>query len=234
MFSNKKTIPVIVAAALMSTHGAIPGAMANGPEQGKSKDGAEAEHMRGDKRGDADRNTQAAEEKSENYGDKAQSALAEAWLDGKLDTTLLLMDEVDSFSIDSKVENGIAYLSGSVDSDIERDLAEEIALSVDGVESVENELEVKQDDEGKSDAPGADERFRNAVKSAALTARIKSELLFNSNVSGLSIDIDSHKDNVTLNGSVDSELSKELAGKIAQNAAGEREVTNNLSIAADS
>lgn len=172
-----------------------------------------------------------SEESMQQYGEETQSAIRDAWLDGKLETALLFNEHLNSFNIDTEVRNGVAYLSGAVESDIDRDLAGEIAESIDGVTKVENKLMIdKSRASAENDNDKADDRkgFKQAVSNATLTARIKSELLLNQNTAGLSIDVDSNDNNVTLSGEVKSEQEKELAEKIADNTNGEGTVDNRL------
>ena len=50
------------------------------------------------------------------------------------------------FEIEADVQEGEALLHGEVDSEIERDLAEELAAGIDGIEVVKNQLEVRPAD----------------------------------------------------------------------------------------
>ena len=173
----------------------------------------------------------------EQRADRAEGAVKDAWLDGKLETALLFNEHLNSFDIDTDVKNGVAYLNGAVESDIDRDLAGEIAQSIDGVSDVENKLEIdrskaaaSREDKESKDRQG----FKQAVSNATLTARVKSELLLNTNTAGLSINVDSRDGRVTLSGAVDSEQEKELAGQIAENASGAKSVDNQLTVESDS
>lgn len=169
----------------------------------------------------------------EQRSDAAQAAIRDAWLHGKLETALLFNEHLNSFAIDSDVRAGTAYLQGTVESDIDRDLAEEIAKSIKGVNKVENELDVDQakaraarDDDASMERQG----FKQDVLNATLTARIKSRLLVNNNTGGLSIDVDSRDGMVTLSGTVDSEQEKELATRIAANTEGTKTVNDQLTV----
>lgn len=170
---------------------------------------------------------------TEQRSEAAQGAIHDAWLHGKLETALLFNEHLNSFDIDSDVRAGTAYLQGSVESDIDRDLAEEIAKSIKGVKEVENELEVDQakaraarDDDEHTERHG----FKQSVLNATLTARIKSQLLVNNNTGGLAIDVDSRDGVVTLSGTVDSEQEKELATRIAANTEGANSVNDQLTV----
>ena len=169
----------------------------------------------------------------EQRGEAAQAAIHDAWLHGKLETALLFNEHLNSFDIDSDVKAGTAYLYGAVESDIDRDLAEEIAKSIKGVKEVENELEV---DKTKARSARNDDEsmerqgFRQDVLNATLTARIKSRLLVNNNTGGLAINVDSRDGVVTLSGTVDSEQEKELATRIAANTEGTKSVDDRLTV----
>lgn len=173
----------------------------------------------------------------EQYGEETQSAIKDAWLDGKLETALLFNEHLNSFNIDTEVKGGVAYLSGAVESDIDKDLAGEIADSIDGVMKVENKLIVdrtKASAENHNDESDDRKGFKQAVANATLTARIKSELLVNQNTAGLAINVDSNNGDVTLSGEVKSEQEKELAEKIADNTNGAGSVSNQLRVVNES
>ena len=157
-----------------------------------------------------------ADKTMEQRADQAQSAIKDAWLDGKLETALLFNEHLNSFAINTEVTNNVAYLSGSVESDIDRDLAGEIAQSARAARDTD------MDDERHG--------FKASVLDATLTARVKSQLLINGNTQGMAIDVDSDEGVVTLSGDVNSEQEKELAEKIAANTEGTRSVNNNLTI----
>lgn len=175
-----------------------------------------------------------ADRSMESRIDQASPAVKDAWLDGKLEATLLFNEHLNSFDIDTDVSNNVAYLSGAVESDIDRDLAGEIAQSVKGIERVDNQLVV---DRAKAktigDTDSAKERmtFRQSVMDATLTSRVKSQLLLNDNTDGLNIDVDSVDGRVTLTGDVKSKQEGDLAVQIARNTTGATSVTDNLRVA---
>jgi osmotically-inducible protein OsmY len=166
--------------------------------------------------------------------DANQSVIRDAWLDGKLETALLFNSRLNSFDIDTDVKTGVASLSGAVESEIDRQLAGDIAESINGITEVQNNLVVdktKASEINSSDASKERGDFRQAVLNATLTARVKSELLLNSETSGLAIDVDSKDGVVTLSGEVKSAEEKALAARIAGNADGAKSVLNHLTVA---
>ena len=148
-----------------------------------------------------------------------KGAARDAWLAGKVEMAYTLNTELSPFEIDTHVDNGRVTLMGTVDSDIERDLAEQIAQGVDGVESVSNELRVETPKEGAAAASRKEHRdFPSWFDDATTTAAVKSRLIANSNTKGLQIDVDTRDDVVTLSGRVATGEQKELAEQIAGNA----------------
>jgi osmotically-inducible protein OsmY len=127
------------------------------------------------------------------------------------------------------VKNGEVMLTGTVRSDIDRDLAEEIAKSLDGVKSVGNSLEIKEDVQGPG-LPESDTDFLQKVKDATTTAQVKTRLIGNENISAGDIDVDTRNDVVRLSGKVRSDTEKQLAEFIARNTSGVRSVANELEI----
>ncbi len=69
----------------------------------------------------------------------------DAWIDGKIETSYMLNSYLNPFKIDTHVANGKVVLTGEVDSQVDKDLAAEIAQGIDGVTGVDNELMVKPD-----------------------------------------------------------------------------------------
>merc|ERR1712071_513945 len=66
----------------------------------------------------------------------------DAWIDGKAETVLLMNTNLNNFDINTDVKNGKVVLTGKVDSELDKELAEELVLSLDGVSDVENNLTV--------------------------------------------------------------------------------------------
>ena len=70
----------------------------------------------------------------------------------------------------------------------------------------------------------------NDLTDAKITTVITTRFLFDSEVGGTDIDVDTDNGIVTLNGSVESEAEKQLAVKIAKNAEDVRDVVDKLAI----
>lgn len=153
------------------------------------------------------------------------------WIEGALSTTYMLNTQLNPFDIDAEVDNGVVTLRGQVESPVEKDLAGELALGVDGVTRVNNELIVGS---VQPNAERSQEGFAGLVRDADITAKVKSQLLWNQNTHGLRIDVDTKNRNVILKGKVDSEAEAQLAEQIARNTQGVRSVDSLLQINDDS
>lgn len=158
--------------------------------------------------------------------------LREARQEGSIWTAITLNRHLNPFTIDVDVENGTAILTGQVESDIDRDLAEQVALGIDGIEKVDNQLKVDAGTEPRQ--AGTERDLAQRIEDATLTATIKSKLLWNSNTEGMDVNVDTRGGVVTLKGEARSPEAKELAGRLASNTDGVSDVNNLLSVSAAS
>ncbi|MFW0778374.1 MAG: BON domain-containing protein [Rickettsiales bacterium] len=145
------------------------------------------------------------------------------WQETKIESLLFSNTNLNNFSIDVDVSGNTAVLDGYVDSEVEKDLAEEIAMSVDGIDDVENKLSIDKDIAKQYDN-------KSAVKDALITAKINVKLLANDELSALDIDVDTNNRVVTLSGEVDSDAKRDLAEKIAENIDNVDDVENEIEV----
>ncbi len=168
----------------------------------------------------------------------ANKKLKDAWLDGKVETALLVNRHLNNFTIDTDVKNGKALLSGSVNSEIDKELAEEIAKGIEGVTSVENDITVMKDKDVKDNAhKHRDDKTRSFgtwYDDATTTASVKSKLLWNNQTSGLDVNVDTAYGVVTINGVVETAAEKNLIEKIAENTQGVLDVKSEIEVKSNS
>lgn len=158
------------------------------------------------------------------------SNFQEARMEGQLWTTYALNTHLNPFDLKVDIDNDTAIIEGEVDENVKKELAEQIALSVNGIEDVDNRIKVIEDLDVASASEGEDEgrSFGDRVSDATVTASVKSKLLWNSDTAGLSIDVDTENGVVELEGKAESEASRELAERLAANTDGVHEVVNNI------
>jgi hyperosmotically inducible protein len=158
--------------------------------------------------------------------------LDDAQREGRIYASYALNRHLNPFDIKVDVNGSTAVLSGTVEDGIDKDLAEQIALNVSGIQSVDNRIKV--DEKVKPIQHGAGQRsFGEAVEDATITAGIKSKLLWNEHTSGLAINVDTRNGAVMLTGAADSESSRDLAGLLAANTQGVRSVDNRLTVSGE-
>ena len=160
--------------------------------------------------------------------------LSDARQQGAIDTAFALSRHLDPFDIQVSVEDGVARLSGAVENPAERDLASELASSIEGVREVENQLRIDPDlvptvleDQARI---VTDKTLAQRFDDATLAATVKSKLLWNSNTEGLDVQVRAENGVVSLSGNAGTPAAKELAGELVTNTEGVREVHNHLSI----
>lgn len=122
----------------------------------------------------------------------------------------------DEVKVDS--QEGVVTLTGTVNERSDISLAEDTVSSLPGVNSVENELTVKDD----TPAENSD---------AWLITKVKTTLLFHRNVSALT-NVSAMDGVITLRGVADNQAEKDLASEYAMDIEGVSKVNNEMTIAA--
>ena len=157
-------------------------------------------------------------------GESWTDTAKDAWIDGKAETTLLFNEHLNSFDINTDVKNGVVVLTGSVDRAVDKALATELILSLDGVTEVNNQLTVMQNEESEDSA------FMTELKDSKVETVVKTRLLIESEVSGLDIEVEAKEGTVTLSGKVSSEAERDLAIAIAKRTDDVTKVVDKLQV----
>lgn len=157
---------------------------------------------------------------------------SDTWLEVKLDTTIALNRHLSLYDIDTDVRNQTAYLTGIVDTIAEKELAEEIAKSIEGMKSVDNEIVVDRTKvlASKEKRSRESRSFGAIVDDLTTTASVKSKILMSDSVSVFDVDVTTRDGLVTLGGKTKSETEKDLAEKLARNVSGVTDVVNNIKV----
>ncbi|MDX1694294.1 MAG: BON domain-containing protein [Ketobacteraceae bacterium] len=154
-------------------------------------------------------------------------------LQGKVEASFLFNENLNAFDISTSIQKDKAILSGHVSNELEKDLATHVALNVEGINEVENNIIV---DEEKSLAKNLKE-VKAAVSEVANEARIittiESKYAVNGHLSALGIDVNANGNRVILSGTVTSALHRDMAELIAKNTEGVAAVDNQLRIDPD-
>ena len=141
---------------------------------------------------------------------------------------LLWNKHTAGLSTDVDTKRGKVTLKGTADSGATRDLAGRLALNTRGAVAVDNQLTVH----GKKPAAVAD-KAKGTMKEAGkdisdswITAKVKSTLLYSSNVDGVDIEVNTRSGVVTLSGKVGNGAERALAIELAQNVMGVKSVVS--------
>lgn len=148
----------------------------------------------------------------------------DAWVDGKAESTLLFNSNLNSFDINTDVSEGVVTLTGKVDSQVDKALAQELIESLDGVKSVDNKLTVLNKKTTEDDSMMA------ALMDSKVETVVKTKLLIESEVNGTDIEVEVNEGIVVLTGEVGSDSEKELAVAIAKNTNDVKKVVDKLTI----
>ncbi|MCF2908520.1 BON domain-containing protein [Pseudoalteromonas sp. DL2-H2.2] len=156
---------------------------------------------------------------------------SDAWIDGKAEATLLFNGELNNFDINTDVKNGTVILTGEVEHAVDKKLAQELVLGIDGVKNIENELTVVDMSDDKTS--GQHQAETSTFTDAKIATVIKSRFLFDSDIDGTDIDVDVERGVVTLSGDVDTDAERQLAVQIAKNADDVKSVKSRLTLDKD-
>ncbi len=140
-------------------------------------------------------------------------------------TTYTLSPYLRSNDLSVTVHEGKATLTGTVNEDVNKDLAKEIALGVSGIKDVDNQIVVLADYQPK---PSTVRSYGQAVDDATVTAAVKSKLLWSKHTDGQATEVETKAGKVTLSGTSENAKAKEAAGRLAINTPGVVAVSNHL------
>lgn len=149
----------------------------------------------------------------------------DAWIDGKAETTLLLNTNLNSFDINTDVQRGVVTLTGDVNSKLEKSLAEELIVGLDGVKKVDNKLTILNNEKNVENS-----ETLSALTDTKITTVLKSRLLMSQAISAMDIEITTTDQIVELRGTVKNDAEHDLALSMARNAQDVLKVIDNLTV----
>jgi hyperosmotically inducible protein len=139
-------------------------------------------------------------------------------------------DTVKASQIDVDTKDKVVTLTGTVDSEIAKNKAIDIARATKGVARVTDNLLVRSTTAAMP--PAEPDPQRVALTDPALTASVKGKLLANPDVAGLRIDVDTRDGIVTLSGTVSTQAEKDTALRVARDTDGVKSVEDKLIVRA--
>ncbi|MES2664375.1 MAG: BON domain-containing protein [Pseudomonadota bacterium] len=144
-------------------------------------------------------------------------------------TTYALNRNLQASELSVTVHGNKATLSGKVEEGVSKELAEQIALGVEGISSIDNQIVVDADYTSNS-KPTKNRAYGKKIEDFTISATIKSKLLWSKHADGLSVAVDTKDGVVTLSGTAQTDAARDLAEQLANNTAGVVSVNNLLKI----
>lgn len=150
---------------------------------------------------------------------------SDLWIESRLITAYSLNEHLNPFDIQVDSENGVVTLDGEIPSEVQHDLALQLARDLGPVRQVKDQLKINPNRSANQE----NELFRT-VEDANITTRVQLQLLWNSETGGLDIDADTSNGTVSLTGTAGNSAERRTAEQIALNTQGVRGVENKIEI----
>jgi osmotically-inducible protein OsmY len=160
-------------------------------------------------------------------GDTMSQDVIDARHETQIWTTYALSPYLRANDLKVSVKNGTATLTGKVEEDVSKDLAKQIALGVDGVKNVENQIVVEP---GFVAPKRSGNSYADTIDDASLAAAVRSKLAWSQYEGAATTKVNAKAGRVTLSGTADSTAAKDLAASLAMNTRGVVSVDNNLMV----
>lgn len=154
--------------------------------------------------------------------------LTEARQESQIWTTYALSPYLRASDLKVAVNDGKATLSGHVAEDVNKSLAQEIALGVAGITEVDNQIVVDAD--FKPAKVGSERGFADTVEDASITTAVKSKLLWSKRTEGMATEVSTRYGRVTLTGEAQTAAARDAAGSLARNTRGVVAVNNQVKV----
>lgn len=169
------------------------------------------------------------EPRQEAREESREEEIASARQESQIWTTYALSPYLRAHDLKVSVVNGKATLTGTVEEEVNKELASAIAMGVIGITDVDNKIEVKA-----NYLPTQNERgYGDHIDDLSISSTIKSKLLWSKYADSRAVKIDTQAGKVTLTGTATTPEDKALAGRLAAATRGVRTVDNNLVINSD-
>lgn len=151
-------------------------------------------------------------------------AIDDATITATVKSKLLWSKSTDGLAADVDTNRGRVTLKGTADSKDAKALAGRLASNSRGVVSVDNQLVVAPTPTVGDSAKSAAKEAEQDIADSWITTKVKSTLMYSSNVDGLDIEVSTSAGVVTLKGKVDSGAERALAVELANNVRGVKSV----------
>ena len=146
---------------------------------------------------------------------------SDGWMAFKIRSRLLVKGNVSATSTKVAVNDGMVTLTGTADNAAQKELTAAYAKDIDGVKSVDNQIEVMA-------KPGSNETMGDKIDDASITTQVKYALMRHKSTSALKTKVTTTDGVVRVTGDASSDAEKSLVSKLAGDVRGTRSVTNDM------
>jgi hyperosmotically inducible protein len=150
----------------------------------------------------------------------AGETLDDATVTAKVKTALARDPATSAYRIEVESYRGEVQLNGFVETADMKSSATRVAKSVNGVQKVSNNLQVKTGDRTAGEV----------VDDGVITAKVKAALIGDPDVAAREVNVQTHEGVVQLAGFVDSGTQKSKASEVTRRVAGVKQVDNQLEV----
>ncbi|MFT3906367.1 MAG: BON domain-containing protein [Steroidobacteraceae bacterium] len=154
------------------------------------------------------------------YAETAGAHVDDSVVTAKVKAALIKDPATKARQIDVETHEGTVQLNGFVDSSDAKMAAASVARGIEGVKSVDNNLEVRAGDRSAG----------NVVDDTVITTKVKTALIEDSRTKAYQIEVKTYKGVVSLGGFVDSSDARKTAANLAAAVQGVTRVDNGLTV----
>ncbi|HVU25631.1 MAG TPA: BON domain-containing protein [Opitutus sp.] len=160
----------------------------------------------------------------------ANAQPSDGWVALKVRSALLLHANVSMANTDVSVHDGVVTLTGSADTEAQKELTTAYAKEIEGVKSVENQLQVHSGATAPNAAGGDSASLGGQIDDASITAQVKYALLTHHSTSALHTGVDTQNGVVVIHGVAQSDAEKDLVSALARGIKGVKSVRNEMTV----
>jgi osmotically-inducible protein OsmY len=148
---------------------------------------------------------------------------SDAWMTMKVKGVLAFHKNVSATATEVNTQNGIVTLTGSADTEAQKQLTTEYAKDVDGVMEVRNNTVVSK--------PAKPYRSMGTkVDDSSISAQVKTTLLFHKSTHAVATKVTTREGVVTLHGEARNGAERDLVTKLTEDIEGVKHVNNRMTV----
>jgi|GEM_PF-4624315 len=155
---------------------------------------------------------------------KVADSVSDGWIESKIKSIFAANESLSALDIQTNVKDDNVVLSGNVNDNVEKDLAEELILEIDGVNTVTNQLNVANQTTNDSRI----NKIKQWIDDSTISTLLNAKLRFDSDSDASNVTIKVEDNVVYLSGSVPTQKEFDLFESKAKKTTGVRDVINKI------